>query len=51
MPFCFKNFSNVIKEGGQYIAESFLAKIFGNIGTVGDMETEIKFFVQKINNA
>ena len=36
------------------IAESFPPKNFGDIGTFGDMETEIKFYVQKTkieNNA
>jgi hypothetical protein len=37
-------------QGGQY-RQSFLLKIFGDIGTFGDMETKINFFLQKMKNA
>jgi hypothetical protein len=34
-----------------HIAESFLAKNFGDIGTFGDMGKKVTFFVQKMKNA
>jgi hypothetical protein len=37
-------------QGGN-IAEGFLAKNFGDIGTFGDMGTEITFLFKKMKNA
>jgi hypothetical protein len=51
------NISKIEYRGGQNIAERFLPKksgdidTFGDIVTVGDMETEINFLFKKMKNA